>query len=110
MPESAFFHTTPIGHACKAGETTAFAFGDASDVLSNYAWCLSNSSWPGQDDSAHLVVQQFPNAFRLYDMHGNVRKWVGDGYGLYSAEAQVDPTGAAIHEIVCSCECLRGGA
>lgn len=35
-----------------------------------------------------------PNAWGLYNMHGNVGEWVWDYYGAYSTEAQTDPTGA----------------
>jgi len=34
-----------------------------------------------------------PNPFGLFDVHGNVREWVGDRWGSYTTSVKVDPTG-----------------
>ena len=66
--------------ACRAGTGTAFHFGDDPSLIDEYAWHAGNS-----DLAYHKVGQKEPNAWGLYDMHGNVAEWVLDQYipGLY---------------------------
>ena len=67
-------------YACRAGSKTAYAFGDDSGKLGEYAWYLDNS-----DAAPHLGGKKKPNAWGLYDMHGNVSEWCIDQYdpGFY---------------------------
>jgi formylglycine-generating enzyme required for sulfatase activity len=77
-------------YACRAGSKTKFCSGDDGEQLGEYAWYKANS-----DLWLHPVGQKKPNAWGLYDMHGNVREWCQDrGLGAYSQEEQIDPTGA----------------
>ncbi len=62
-------------YACRAGTTTAYSFGDDVDDLEDYAWFFDNS-----EDQYQQVGQKKPNAWGLYDMHGNVAEWVLDQY------------------------------
>jgi formylglycine-generating enzyme required for sulfatase activity len=60
-------------HACRAGATTAYSFGDDPKQLGDYAWCFDNSEGKPQN-----VGQKKPNPWGLYDVHGNVGEWVLD--------------------------------
>lgn len=62
-------------YACRAGSTTSYSFGNTTENLGEYAWYASNS-----DDKYQLVGTKKPNAWGLYDMHGNVAEWTLDQY------------------------------
>ncbi len=75
-------------YACRAGTTTRYSFGNDDAQLDEYAWYDENSS-----GATHWVGQKKPNAWGLYDIHGNVYEWVRDRYGKYRAEAVSNPSG-----------------
>ncbi|NUQ65509.1 MAG: formylglycine-generating enzyme family protein [Pirellulales bacterium] len=62
-------------YACRAGAKTAYSFGDGTEKIDEYAWYFDNS-----DDKYQEIGKKKPNAWGLYDMHGNVSEWVLDQY------------------------------
>jgi formylglycine-generating enzyme required for sulfatase activity len=76
-------------YAARAGSTARFCYGDDEGRLSEYAWYSGNSG-----DKTHPVAQKQPNAWGLYDMHGNVYEWCQDWYDKnYPSGNVTDPTG-----------------
>ena len=95
-------------YACRAGSTTAYSFGDDPSQLGDYAWYFDNS-----DEAYHDVATKKPNAWGLYDMHGNVGELCVDQYAsdAYQKHAgkEVDGSVALVWTTEMFPHSIRGG-
>ena len=116
IPQMYFPTSAQWEFACRAGSVTPFANNQTN--IAGLGWCSANSSedpnWV--ENAPHAVGQLKPNAWGLYDMHGNVCEWCCDCYAATRAADAggvplVDPSGPAssgdvsIHVMV-----LHGGS
>ncbi len=77
-------------YAARAGSQSTYCFGNQKNQLGEYAWFRSNS-----DGKTHPVGQLKPNAWGLYDMHGNVHEWCQDWFdrNYYGVSGKKSPVG-----------------
>lgn len=75
-------------HACRAGTSTAWSFGDDPAQLDEHAWHAGNAG-----GTYHPTAQKKPNLLGLHDMHGNVAEWCADHFlpDLFAVEHGAEP-------------------
>ena len=77
-------------YACRAGALTSRFYGDAEELLTEYAWYSKNPpkrksdpTDPNDPQRTWPVGQLMPNDFGLFDMYGNVWEWAQDRWQEY---------------------------
>jgi len=80
-------------YACRAGSTTAYCFGDSPVQLDDYAWFSDNRLDRKGTYEGKPVGLKKPNAWGLYDMHGNMAELCQDILGEYPKGPITDPQG-----------------
>jgi len=96
-------------YACRAGTTTPISFG--VDITPDQVNFVGRHPYAGGETEQYrertvAVGLLPPNAWGLYEMHGNVWEWCADWYGKYATGAQLDPRGpqTGVYRV------LRGGS
>jgi len=92
-------------YAARAGTTTAYGFGGDPAAIAEYAWLKSNS-----EEQPHVGGQKKPNAWGLFDVHGNAAEWTRDLYAadFYAKSPADNPVNDAGKELYP--HAVRGGS
>src|SRR5262249_42046998 len=100
-------------YACRAGSTTAYCNGDGLEALKKVGWCSYDGNY-GSAGKTKPVKSFEPNAWGLYDMHGNAWEGGKDGKRTYpdkeTAKNQKDPIEDPEGPLNGDSRVLRGGS
>ena len=94
-------------YACRAGSADIWCFGSDPAQLGQYAWFSENAG-----NQTHAVGQLQPNAWGLFDMHGNVWEWCQDAYisDVYATLHAQSPAVNPVYASGGSMRVIRGGS
>jgi formylglycine-generating enzyme required for sulfatase activity len=94
-------------YACRAGTKSRYSFGNDEELLGDHAWFIENTAFRDRNHP-QAVGRKRPNAWNLYDMHGNVAEWCSDWYDrdYYDSSPTDDPPGPLAAR---SYRVIRGG-
>jgi formylglycine-generating enzyme required for sulfatase activity len=93
-------------YACRAGSSEAFSFGSDVTQLDEFAWYQQNSG-----DQYQKVGTKKPNAWGLYDMHGNVAEWTLDQYVATAYSKRADEVDNPLNQAIKTYpRVVRGGS
>ena len=91
-------------YCCRAGSKDSYCFGNNKSLLADYCW-IGSDFW---GLSLQPVGQKKPNAWGLYDMHGNAQEWVQDAWHRSYEGAPID--GEAWKDTGTDYRVVRGGS
>ncbi len=92
-------------YTCRAGSISPWCFGEQVMDVGEYAWFYNDSF-----SETHPVGQKKPNAWGLFDMHGNVMEWCHDWYGEFYYQDRPDEEENPMGPDDGLAKVLRGGA
>ncbi len=96
-------------YSCRAGSNTRYHFGESvSESQSNFGFSVKSIFSP-VISGLRPVKSYAPNAWGLYEMHGNISEWCLDGLRVYPSipnSLEIDPIGPLDAELAV----IRGGA
>jgi formylglycine-generating enzyme required for sulfatase activity len=90
-------------YCCRAGSEEVFSWGEDEAEVEKHAWVESTSG-----GAIHPVARKLPNAWGLFDFHGNAMEWVADRW--HTNYQGAPPDGSAWTDGLSKKRIIRGGS